>query len=51
MSRRIVFENGNISVGADGIEHYPPFAAAFVNEMEPESEGPAFRPSGSVWMQ
>lgn len=30
VSRRIVFEKGNIRVDADGIEHYPLFAAAFL---------------------
>ena len=35
VSRRVVFEKGNVSVDADGIEHYPLFAAAF---LFPENE-------------
>ena len=31
--RRIMFERSNISVGDDGVEHYPLFAAAFVRDM------------------
>ena len=35
VSRRIVFEKGNVHTGDDGIEHYPLFAAAF---LFPENE-------------
>ncbi len=31
--RRIVFEESNIRVDEDGIEHYPLFAAAFINDI------------------
>lgn len=34
VARRIVFENGNISVDEDGIEHYPLFASAFMDEID-----------------
>ncbi len=43
IGRKIRLENGNISVGEDGIEHYPLFAAAFIKDMEPEWDGPRFR--------
>ncbi len=32
--RRIMLEKSNISVDKDGIEHYPLFAAAFIDEMQ-----------------
>ncbi len=32
--RRIMLEKSNISVDDDGIEHYPLFAAAFIDEMQ-----------------
>lgn len=35
--RRIVFGDPDISVDGDGIEHYPLFAAAFINEMRRRS--------------
>lgn len=40
--RRMMFENGNIRIGKDGIEHYPLFAAAFLNLLAREYEGPEF---------
>ncbi len=33
--RRIMLENGNVSRDGDGIEHYPLFAAAFLDELRP----------------
>ena len=30
ITRRVIFEKGNISVDDDGIEHYPLFASAFL---------------------
>ncbi|MBE6526474.1 MAG: ATP-binding protein [Thermoplasmata archaeon] len=41
VDRRIMFENGNI-VMEDGIEHYPLFAAAFINLLERKYDGPSF---------
>ncbi|MBR2255362.1 MAG: ATP-binding protein, partial [Candidatus Methanomethylophilaceae archaeon] len=43
VDRRIMFENGNISVDGDGIEHYPLFVAAFIRCLEREYDGPEFR--------
>lgn len=42
--RRIIFENGNVWVEDEGIEHYPLFAATFLDEMKnptgiPELDG------------
>ncbi len=37
--RRIMFENDNIHVDDDGIEHYPLFAAAFLKDMEADARG------------
>ncbi len=42
VDRRIVFERSNISVDGDGMEHYPLFAAAFIDEMESPWDGPEF---------
>ena len=42
VDRRMMFENGNISVDGDGIEHYPLFAAAFIRLLEREYGGPEF---------
>lgn len=42
MKRRIKFENSNIFVDDDGIEHYPLFASAFFEETEPVWNGPNF---------
>jgi len=39
VARRILFENGNIHVDENGIEHYPLFASAFFDSMD---ERPAF---------
>ena len=36
--RRIMLENGNIRRTDDGIEHYPLFASAFFNELDPRPE-------------
>lgn len=36
--RRILLERTNIYTDADGIEHYPLFAAAYLDEMQPEPE-------------
>ncbi len=33
MKRFIKLENGNIRVDEDGVEHYPIFAAAFMDSM------------------
>ena len=33
VDRRIMFEQSNIHVSDDGIEHYPLFAAAFITDM------------------
>ncbi len=38
ISRRIMFETGNIFIDSDGIEHYPLFAATFIKEMNPRPE-------------
>ena len=42
VDRRIKFENGNIHVDEDGMEHYPLFVAAFMNLLERKWEGPEF---------
>ena len=42
VDRRMMFENGNISVDGDGIEHYPLFVAAFIRLLEREYGGPVF---------
>ncbi|MDR0888028.1 MAG: ATP-binding protein [Candidatus Methanoplasma sp.] len=42
IGRRVMFEDSNISVGENGIEHYPLFVSAFFDETEPEWNGPAF---------
>lgn len=42
IDRRIMFENGNIHVDEDGLEHYPLFAAAFIDLMERGWDGPSF---------
>ncbi len=42
VDRRIMLENGNISVDEDGVEHYPLFAAAFFRSMVADHEGPEF---------
>ena len=42
VSRLIMFEKGNISVDEKGVEHYPLFASAFIDEMNQEPEGPIF---------
>ena len=42
ISRRIVFEKGNVRKDDDGIEHYPLFAAAFLfpeNEWKVNAKG------------
>ena len=42
ISRRIVFEKGNVRKDDDGIEHYPLFAAAFLfpeNEWKVDAKG------------
>lgn len=39
VSRRIMLEDSNIRIGEDGVEHYPIFAAAFIDEMDPGSSG------------
>lgn len=43
LGRRLVLENGDIGRDDDGIEHYPLFASAFMNEIEPEWDGPELR--------
>jgi len=42
VDRRIVLEEGNIFVDDDGMEHYPLFAAAFMNLLERDYDGPEF---------
>lgn len=42
VGRRIIFERSNIYVDESGIEHYPLFASAFFDELEPEWDGPEF---------
>ena len=42
IARRIMLEPGNIRVDEDGIEHYPMFACAFIEEMDRVPEGPRF---------
>jgi len=42
IARRIMLEPGNIRVDEDGIEHYPIFACAFIEEMDRVPEGPRF---------
>lgn len=42
VARRIMFENGNISVDGDGIEHYPLFASAFMDEIDIKPKGSPF---------
>lgn len=42
IARRIMLEPGNIRVDEDGIEHYPMFACAFIEEMDQAPEGPRF---------
>lgn len=34
VARRVMFEDGNLSVSDDGIEHYPLFAASFFRDMD-----------------
>lgn len=42
VGRRIMLERGDIRVDDDGLEHYPLFAAAFVDSMEREWRRPGF---------
>lgn len=42
VKRRIMFEEDNIRVDEDGIEHYPLFASAFIRDMDRAPEGPRF---------
>ena len=42
VDRRIKFENGNIRIDEEGIEHYPLFAASFINLLKKRYDGPAF---------
>ncbi|MBO7409802.1 MAG: ATP-binding protein [Candidatus Methanomethylophilaceae archaeon] len=42
VGRRMMFENGNLYVDKNGIEHYPMFAAAFIRLLERGYDGPAF---------
>ncbi len=42
VDRRMIFEDGNIGVDENGVEHYPLFAAAFMNLLERKWEGPEF---------
>ena len=42
VDRRIKFENGNIYVDADGIEHYPLFVSAFTDLLMRKWDGPEF---------
>lgn len=37
-NRRMIFENSDIRVDENGIEHYPLFAIAFINEMKRDEE-------------
>ncbi len=37
IDRRMIFEDGNIQVDGEGIEHYPLFAAAFIDLLENKS--------------
>lgn len=42
VDRRMKFENGNICKDEKGIEHYPLFAAAFIDLLKRRYDGPAF---------
>ncbi len=42
VDRRLKFENGNIRKDEEGIEHYPLFAAAFIDLLKRGYDGPAF---------
>ncbi len=42
IARRIMLESGNIHTDGDGIEHYPLFACAFIDEMDRAPDGPEF---------
>ena len=42
VDRRMKFENGNIHKDEEGIEHYPLFAAAFIDLLKRRYDGPAF---------
>lgn len=42
IKRRIMFENGNIGMDKDGIEHYPLFASAFMDEIDVKPQGSLF---------
>ncbi len=42
VDHRMIFENGSIGVDENGVEHYPLFAAAFMNLLERKWEGPEF---------
>ena len=42
LDRRIIFEDSNICVSDDGIEHYPLFSAAFIDSIESKKDGPVF---------
>ena len=42
VKRRISFEKTDVFVSDDGIEHYPLFAAGFIDAMEKEYDGPVF---------
>ena len=42
VDRRVKFENGNIRKDGDGIEHYPLFAASFINLLKRKYDGPVF---------
>ncbi|MGN1044865.1 MAG: ATP-binding protein, partial [Candidatus Methanomethylophilaceae archaeon] len=35
VERRIMLENGNVHMTGDGVEHYPLFASAFFDELDP----------------
>lgn len=42
VARRIMFSSENVGVDMDGIEHYPLFASAFIDEIDTVPEGPKF---------
>lgn len=48
IGRRIMFENGDIQVDPDGIEHYPLFAAAFLDSMLAPKEDLTASPPGDL---
>lgn len=42
VARRIMLSTDNVHVDEGGVEHYPLFASAFIDEIDPRPDGPRF---------